>query len=111
MESMSEQRKDLSEALAFKYPDRVPVIIKKNITNKILQDIDKKYLIPKNLTISYVMYIIRKKINMDEKQALFLFVNNTLVPLNTTVGELYNTHKSTDDSFLYIYYTTENTFG
>jgi hypothetical protein len=111
MESMSEQRKTLSEALAFKYPDRVPVIIKKNKNNKILQDIDKKYLIPKNLTISYVMYIIRKKIKLDEKQALFLFVNNTLVPLNTTVGELYTTHKSIDDLFLYIYYTTENTFG
>ena len=111
MESMSEQRKVLSEALAFKYPDRVPVIIRKNKNNKILQDIDKKYLIPKNLTLSYVVYIIRKKINMDEKQALFLFVNNTLVPLNTTVGELYNTHKSIDDLFLYIYYTTENTFG
>ena len=87
------------------------VIIKKNVNDKILQDIDKKYLIPKNLTISYVMYIIRKKINLDEKQALFLFVNNTLVPLNTTVGELYTTNKSIDDLFLYVYYTTENTFG
>ena len=57
------------------------------------------------------MYIIRKKINLDEKQALFLFVNNTLVPLNTTVGELYNSNKSTDDLFLYVYYTTDKTFG
>ena len=106
-----QERLNYSERLKLKYPDYIPVIIKKKENDKILQDIDKKYLIPKNLTISYVMCIIRKKIKLDEKQALFLFVNNTLVPLNTTVGELYTTNKSTDDLFLYVYYTTENTFG
>ena len=42
MESMSEQRKTLSEALAFKYPDRVPVIIKKKLFGRW----SNKYKIP-----------------------------------------------------------------
>jgi HAD superfamily hydrolase (TIGR01459 family) len=95
-----------------KYPDRVPVIIKKNSNDKILQDIDKeRYLIPKNLNLSEIIFIIRKRINIDPKQAIFLFVGKgVLVPLSQTIGYIYEQYHS-DDNFLYMVYTTENTFG
>ena len=104
-----EQKQNYYSVLKNKYPDRIPVILKKG--NKILQDIDKnKYLMPKNLTVSNLVYLIRNKIKIDDKQAIFLFVNNTLVPMNTTINELYNEHHS-EDKFLYIVYSLENTFG
>ena len=99
--------------LTFKYPDRVPVIIQKATNCKEFLD-NNKYLIPKSLTISEVIYIIRKKIKINEKHAIFIFVNQgnsaTLVPCNMNMLEVYNTYKS-DDNILYITYTIENTFG
>lgn len=94
-----------------KYPDCVPIIFKKRAGDKILQDLDKpRYLIPKNLKLSEVIVILRKKIVLTSTQALFVFVNGCLVPMNETMGDLYNIHKSADD-MMYLYYTTENTFG
>jgi GABA(A) receptor-associated protein len=106
-----EERLRYSKKLIHKYPDYVPVIIKKSSSDKILRDMDKeRYLMPKNLHISHILFTIRKKINIDEKQSVFIFINNTLVPMNVTIGETYNQYKS-DDNFLYIVYKTENTFG
>jgi GABA(A) receptor-associated protein len=107
-----EQRKEFSKKLNFKYPDCIPVIIKKNINDKILQDIDKnRYLIPKNLNMSEVIYIIRNRIKIESKSALFIFVGNgTLVPSNYSIKEVYDNYKN-EDGFLYIIYTAENTFG
>jgi len=107
-----QERKEFSEKVKLKYPDRVPVIIKKNSNDKILQDIDKeRYLIPKNLNLSEIIFIIRKRINIDPKQAIFLFVGKgVLVPLSQTIGYIYEQYHS-DDNFLHMVYTTENTFG
>jgi len=101
-----------SNRLNNKYPDYVPVIIKKNENDKILQDIDKeKYLIPKNLNVSEIINIIRRRISLESKQAIFVFVGNgVLVPLTQDIHSIYQTHKD-PDGFLYIVYTTENTFG
>jgi GABA(A) receptor-associated protein len=101
-----------STALLKKYPDRVPVVIRRNSNDKILRDIDKeKYLIPKNLQVNEIQVIIRKKITLDSKQALFIFVGNgVLVPMNVSIEEIYNSYKN-NDGFLYIIYTAENTFG
>ena len=107
-----ETRIKYSVALLKKYPDRVPVIIRRNPNDKILRDIDKeKYLIPKNLQVSEIYVIIRKKITLEPKQAFFIFVGDgTLVPMNKIIEEIYNEYKN-DDGFLYIVYTAENTFG
>ena len=101
-----------STRLINKYRDCVPVIIKKNINDKILQDIDKeKYLIPKNLNLSEVLISIRKRIKLDSNKAIFIFVGNgVLAPLNRDMLSIYNEYRS-EDNFLYMVYTTENTFG
>ena len=113
------ERLSYSEKLNKNYKDYIPVILTKRKDDKILQDIDKKkYLIPKNLNLTGFLCIIRKKISLTDKQAIFVFivVNNgpkktsLLVPNNRTFEELYNEYHS-DDNFLYMVYTTENTFG
>ena len=109
-----------------KYPDRVPVIIGKATNEKILQNIDNtKYLIPKNLKMRDLLTIIRKKVKkvgsiptaqgtnsllLSDQQALFLFAGQNLVPMNLSIGEIYDTYHH-PDTFLYIFYTLENTFG
>jgi GABA(A) receptor-associated protein len=61
--------------------------------------------------MSEVIYIIRNRIKLDSKEAIFIFVGNgTLVPSNYSINEVYDTYKN-EDGFLYIIYTAENTFG
>jgi GABA(A) receptor-associated protein len=116
--SLSE-RLSYSKKLTENYPDCVPILLSKRQDDKILQDIDKnKYLIPKNLNLTDFLCIIRRKINLTEHQAIFVFIvvfnatsnSSFLIPYNLTFGELYSQHMS-DDNFLYMVYTTENTFG
>jgi hypothetical protein len=107
-----DQRLEYSSRLMNKYPECIPVIIKKNVNDKILQDIDKeKYLIPKNLNVSEIINIIRRRISLESKQAIFVFVGKgILVPMSQDINTIYQSHKD-PDGFLYIIYTTENTFG
>lgn len=93
-----------------KYPDRVPVIVKKADKSK-LPDIDrKKYLVPKEVTVGQFIAIIRSRIKLDPSQAIFVFINNELPSLSTPLVEVYEQYKD-DDEALYVTYTGENTFG
>ena len=98
-----------STKLLYKYPDCVPVVIKK--AKEIDPEIDKtKYLVPKNLPSAEFINIIRRRIKIDSKQAIFIFVNNTLFPMHVSIQEIYSNYKS-EDGILYVNYTLENTFG
>lgn len=106
-----EDRKLYSTKLIRKYPDRIPVVIQPH--SKLLKTakIEKnKYLMPRNIKITEMMVIFRTIIKIDSTKAIFIFVNNSLIPMRDTVEELYNTYKE-QDGFLYITYAYENTFG
>lgn len=104
------QRLDESNKIINKYPQRVPIIVEKCNQSKI-NDIDKnKYLVPKDLNMSQFIYIIRKRIKLDKSQAIFLMVDDSICPSNKPIGVIYDEHKC-DDGFLYVVYTSENTFG
>jgi GABA(A) receptor-associated protein len=122
-----EQKKYYSNNLLYKYPDRIPLIIEKN-ENIILENY--KYLLPKNINMSQFISIIRTKMNIASKQALFTFVKSSstesynsskesynsstesyvLIPMNESIENIYNIHKN-EDGFLYIKFGIENTFG
>ena len=97
--------------LQTKFPDRIPIIIEK--TNDIVLD-NYKYLLPKNITVSTFLSIIKKKIKNTKNQALFTFVKNNdnyiMVPITDTIESLYHSYKS-EDNFLYFKFGIENTFG
>jgi GABA(A) receptor-associated protein len=103
------ERQSESNKLRNKFKDRVPVIV--NPGNHRTPDCDKKkYLVPNDLTFGEFMLIIRKRIKLNEHQALVGFVNGLLPPMGKVMSELY--HESSDeDGFLYVTYSLENTFG
>jgi GABA(A) receptor-associated protein len=107
-----EEKKHHSNKLLYKYPERIPLVIEKN-EHIILENY--KYLLPKNMTMCQFMAIIRTKMNIASKQALFTFVKSSdqsysLVPMNESIENIYSTHKN-EDGFLYIKFGIENTFG
>jgi GABA(A) receptor-associated protein len=108
-----EERVLYSQKLLTKYPDRIPVIIEKNKYDKSNVTIDPtkcKYLIPKHLHISQLIILIRKNIKIDSNKAIFIFIDNLLVPTSSSIETIYNEHKD-KDGFLYVSYSCESTFG
>lgn len=105
-----DSRREESQKIRRKYPDRIPVVVEKVNTSSI-PDIDKrKFLVPSDLTVAQFMYIIRKRIQLAPEKAMFLFVNKMLPTTSSTMGIIYDEHKD-EDGFLYIAYSGENTFG
>jgi GABA(A) receptor-associated protein len=47
--------------------------------------------------------------NSPEK-AIFIFVNNVLPPSSSLLSQVYQEHMD-EDGFLYVVYSSENTFG
>ena len=93
------------DKLLGKYPDRVPVVIESKIDGQVL-----KYMVPRDRTIAQMMAQLRKHVKMNPKQAIYLFVNNTLPPNTSTVGEVWEQHRN-EKNVLHIVYSLENTFG
>tara|TARA_B100000745_G_C20023500_1_gene348097 strand:+ start:283 stop:633 length:351 start_codon:yes stop_codon:yes gene_type:complete len=99
-----------SKHILNKYPDRIPIIVEK-LKDSNLKDIDKsKYLVPKDMKIGQFIYVIRKRIKLNPEHALFITVNNRLPATGQLISCLYDECKD-EDGFLYIVYSSENTFG
>lgn len=106
-----ETRKTESDKIKTKYPNRYPIIINK--TKKCeLPEIEKsKFLIPGDLTIGQFIYVVRKRVKLNESESLFLFINDKTIPLTSSlISSVYEEHKD-EDGFLYISYCNENVFG
>ena len=101
-----------SKRIREKYPDRIPVIVEKSEKSpESLPDIDKrKFLVPQDLTMGQLVFVIRKRIKLDPNTAIFLYVNKILPSTESSLSNLYDDHKS-KDGFLYVTYSGENTFG
>lgn len=106
-----EDRLSESQKVLKKYPERVPIIIEKGNEKDDIETIDKnKYLVPRSTTLHEFVLIIRKRIHLEPSKTMFVIINSHLCPGTKTIGEIYEEDKD-EDGFLYIKYTSENTFG
>lgn len=103
-----EERQKQSSNILTKYKDSVPVYI--DFTN-LSKPIEKsKFVIPNGFTMGQLLTAIRMKMNLHPASALFIFINNRLIPVTTVVSTVYETNKD-EDGFLYVSCSEENTFG
>lgn len=108
-----QHRCDEANKVLNKYPDRIPVICERAPNHKALPAIDKKkYLIPLELTCGQLLMVLRRRIHLDAKQAIFLFIakTNTIPKSEALVSAMYSQYKDTDN-FLTFHYSGEDTFG
>ena len=96
-----------------KHPDKVPVYIKVAGGEQDVPDLDRHYyLIERDMTIGQVVYIIRKRIKISSKHAIFVFVDNGILPpTSALINDVYSEHKDPVDALLYVTYRAEKTFG
>lgn len=108
-----EDRLKESEEIIKKYPSRIPLIVEKlsNKNDNIIPNIDKnKYLVPEDLTVGQLIYVVKKRIKMTPEKAIFIFCNDKLLNSSLNMRQVYNENKD-KDGFLYIIYSGESTFG
>jgi len=114
--NLSERISESSRILS-KYPCSIPVIIETH--DELLKKQIKKYkfLVPQNVSVSHLMFSIRKQFELHSSKGLFLYCNNTLLCGTQMMYDLYkkyeekNKLKNDYDNFLYITISNENTFG
>ena len=64
-----QDRLNESTRILAKYPDRKPIICEKLPNQFDLPNIDKrKYLVPNDLTIGQFLYVIRKRMRLNQRQ-------------------------------------------
>lgn len=97
-------------SLTKRYPERIPVVIE-SIDEKQPPISKNKYLVPIDLSVSQFIYVIKKYITIDKQDAIFVFTKvGSIPPSSWSMSQLYDSYKS-NDNFLYLYYSIENTFG
>ncbi|XP_071995615.1 microtubule-associated protein 1 light chain 3 gamma [Engystomops pustulosus] len=112
------QRKDLdkrkSEVIGIKakFPTKVPVIVERYSKEKYLPRLNKtKFLVPRDISMSQFVNIIRNRMDLCATQAFYILVNEqNLVSMSLTMSELYREHKD-EDGFLYMTYASQEMFG
>ena len=107
------QRKESNDKLRKQYPDKIPIICEKDPKSITLNDIDKtKYLVPKDLTVAQFSIMIRKRLELNKNEALFLIAKGKhTITGETPLIDVYNKFSDKDDGYLYIAYASEVTLG
>lgn len=106
-----DDRCTVSQHVRSRHPDYIPVILECGRKSPYIPEItNKKYLVPRAFLMSNFITMIRTRIKIPAHVGMFLFVNNTLVPVSASMDSLYHEHKD-EDGFLYITYSGESVFG
>lgn len=93
------------------HPGKVPVIVERAPSATNVPEIDKsKYLVPEDLTVAQFIYLIRKRIKLNNDQALFIYIRGQLPMSSALFSQIYEENKD-PDGFLYVVYTGESSFG
>jgi GABA(A) receptor-associated protein len=115
-------RRKLSEEaqrMKTRYPDRVPVLCERCAgARSDLPDIErKKFVVPHSMLFGEFKYIVHKQVaqaarGLPVDETIYLFVGEPGLQPKTsaTMGDLAKSHGS-EDGFLYVRYTAENTLG
>lgn len=99
-------RVEKSSQVLNKYPSHRPFIIEsKKLT------IDRnKFLVPSDITMGQLMFIVRKRVNIKEHEGLFFLVNDIMPKSSSLISQIYDEYRH-EDGFCYIMVLKENVFG
>lgn len=94
--------------LRSKYPDRIPIILKKGNTT-VNEIVRSKFLVPATITFGEFISNIRRLYKLKPEKALFFYINDSLPNNSEQVSVIHQ--KYAVDGTLNVIYSEENTFG
>jgi hypothetical protein len=98
------------EVIKEKYPNYIPIIVRPK--DRSIELVRYKFLVGAEVTIGQLLCIIRKKIkNLQSSEALFLLVNNILVPSTHSLSLVYKQQLDEETNMLFFTLCKESTFG
>ncbi|MED6284468.1 Gamma-aminobutyric acid receptor-associated protein-like 1 [Characodon lateralis] len=105
-----EVRRAEGERVRAKHPDKIPIIVERALRSRAPELDKKKYLVPSDLTVGQLCFLIRQRMSLRPEEALFFFVNNSLPPSSCPLSTVYEEHHE-EDLFLYMTYSNESVYG
>jgi len=105
-----ERRLEESTHMRVKYPDRVPIIVEDQVGSGWPKLDKNKFLVPSDVTVGQLMWLIRQRIKLSPERSLFLYISATIPTSSAMLSEMYDEYKD-PDGFLYVSYSGENTYG
>lgn len=108
-----ETRKNLCTSLLERNTNKVPCVVsfqEKDAIQLKLPSIEMRILCDADFTLGKLQYILRKKIALKESDAMYLFIDNVLIPNASVMRDIYSKHKN-KDGFLYIECRMLETYG
>ena len=110
-----EQRCEESRKIVSTRPGYVPIIIELYEKEKSLSKLPNcKFLVPDYVTHAELKSLLRRKLDLNQHQVIFLFIlsndGSLTLPSSISIGEAFDRWKS-EDGFLYMVYSAENTLG
>lgn len=108
-----EQREKECKDILKKHNDKIALIIELSPTaSSITPYIPKrKFLASPDMNFYEFLIVVRNRFDLNHTQSILFFVNDTILITNTMkISELYHQYRD-HDGFVYLKYTTENTFG
>jgi hypothetical protein len=69
-----------------------------------------RILILKSFTVFKLIMVIKKKLQLNHTEAIYLFAGNTLLHAEQTLGDVYEKYAG-EDKFLHLGYCEYPTFG
>ena len=91
-----------------KHPDKIPVVFTPGSNTPMIDK--RKFLMPRDLTFSQLIHIVRQKILLSPEKAIFLQIEKVMPNSNMLLSEVYELYKD-KNGVLNVTYCSENTFG
>ena len=122
--SLYKQKNPLSQRISesirvlSKYPSHVPVVV--DCDPKLGKIKKNKFLVPRDVSASYLFQSIRKQLTCDASTAIFIFCDDSLLCPTEMMTNIYDKYLDSkrnlksgeeQDKFLYLLVQGENTFG
>lgn len=71
------------------HPDKIPILLTRNRNSKLKQFDNNKILILKSFTVFKLIMVIKKKLQINYAEAIYVFAGNTLLQADQTIESVY----------------------
>jgi GABA(A) receptor-associated protein len=105
-----EERQEKSKSFRERHPNHIPVLVTEHKKSEVKGPSLLKFNVSKACKIAEVIMSIKQKTNPTSTAAIYVYVNNEVCNPSQSIVDIDSKYRN-EDGYLYLVYSTENTFG